>query len=178
MRRLSAVLVLAAAAVLVAAAPARAEVQAATNWYRIMNWNSKLYLTVAAPADVNGSPIVQRGLLAGSQSQAWTLTPGTVSGYSYLRNAATSSWKALGISGSSPSDGGKAIIWTYISGLADQQWHQGLLLPGLLARPLVNLNSGKCLAIPASSTAAGVQAVQWGCRTGLADQYWVLTSWS
>ncbi|WP_426503788.1 RICIN domain-containing protein [Dactylosporangium sp. McL0621] len=200
MRRLSAVLVLVTAGVLGTASPVHAEPAAATlphgrvmslaevqaevaaapaetHWYRIMNWNSKLYLTVAAPADVNGSPIVQRGYLGGSQSQAWTLTAGTVEHYSYLRSAATSSWKALGISGSSAANGGKAINWTYTPGLADQQWRQGLPLPGLLVYPLKNLNSSKCLGIPGSSKDAGVQAIQWDCRTGLGDQYWVFTSW-
>jgi hypothetical protein len=154
----------------IAAAPA------ATLWFKILNWHSQLFLTVSAPADANGSAIVQRSNLAGSQSQAWTLTNGA-SGYQYLRSGATSSWKALGISGSSKANGGKAINWTYTAGLADQQWHQSGSWFGVNDTQLVNLNSKKCLGIPGSSRDPGVQAIQWDCKTGLEDQYWVFYAW-
>jgi hypothetical protein len=195
-RRLAAPLVVAVVAVLGATVPAHASSikapslhrvtpsefeamspeQLATTWWLIQNVNSGLFLTAAAPASTNGSPVVQRSLLPGSQSQAWTFTAGSVAGYSYLRSAATSSWKALGISGSSTANGGKAIQWTYVSGLADQQWHQ--YYPSMVDEyfELQNLNSSKCLGIPGSSTTAGVQAIQWDCR-GIGDQYWELYYW-
>jgi hypothetical protein len=195
-RRLAAPLVVAIVAVLGATVPAHASSTAApslhrvtasefkalspeqlsTTWWYIQNVNSGLYLTAAAPASTNGSPVVQRSRLAGSQSQAWTFTAGSVAGYDFIRSAATSSWKALGISGSSTANGGKAIQWTYVPGLADQQWYMYYPSPLDSYVELINLNSDKCLGIPGSSTTAGVQAVQWDCR-GIGDQYWQLYFW-
>lgn len=202
MRRLSAMLVATTAVVLGAVAPAHAEparpaaaapagrpmtmaeiraeaaaAPAETRWYRIMNHNSGLYLTVADPTDADGSPIVQRGYEGGNRAQAWTLNVGTVDGYVYLNSATTSSWKALGISGSQKTNGAKAIQWTWKPGLRDQQWHEGLPWFGVYDHQLVNLNSGKCLGIPASSKEPKVQAIQWDCKQGLADQYWEFWSW-
>ena len=61
---------------------------------------------------------------AGAQEQAWTLAVDSA-GYTVFRNAGTSTWKAIGISASSTANGAKAIQWSYVSPLKDQEWIPG-----------------------------------------------------
>ncbi|MDG4830600.1 RICIN domain-containing protein [Solwaraspora sp. WMMD1047] len=147
---------------------------AAAEWHYISNLNSGKVLTVRSSA--SGAPVVQWEQRRGDQAQAWTFTPANEygTGWVYVRNAYTSSWKAMGISRSGRSNGDPAIQWDHRPGLADQVW--GFYGGTLGIYQIKNRNSDKCLAIPASSM-ANVQAIQWQCSTNF-DQRWVLTAWS
>jgi hypothetical protein len=68
--------------------------------------------------------------------------------------------KALGISGSSQADGGKAIQWTHQPSNPDQQWIREA--NGDKFR-LINVNSQQCLAIPHGAPEHNIQAIQWTC---------------
>ncbi|WP_212992204.1 RICIN domain-containing protein [Actinoplanes auranticolor] len=147
----------------------------AVTWSYIQNVRTGLYLAVSGSSDANGAPILQWEKRTGNQEQAWTFTETSYpAGYMAIRNAGTSSWKAMGISRSGLHDGAPAIQWDYRPGLEDQIW--GFYGGTLGVYRLQNLNSGKCLAIPGSNPARGVHAVQWECSSNL-DQAWAVTSW-
>lgn len=145
---------------------------AATTWVYIRNVATGKYLEVQNGSTANGAPIVQNNKATGQQKQAWTLYRSN-DGYTVLRSATHSSWKAISITGGGLGNGVKAIQYTYIEGNLNEKWypinHAGQI-------EFVNRNSGKCLEIPASNPAVGIQADQWTCYT-VPNELWTLHSW-
>src|SRR5689334_18219279 len=179
-------LVLTAMTVLHAAAPAHASgasrpstgatglaatCGAASNvsWWYIKNAKTKYVLGVSGSNPANGTAIIQFHKVAHLQDQAWTLWQAS-DGYFVLRNALTSSWKAIGMNASGTGNGVKAIEWDCKPGLLDQEWYPTVHGDGTWE--FKNQNSQRCLAIPGGSTVEKTQAVQWDCL-GISDQTWI-----
>ncbi|MBG0568018.1 RICIN domain-containing protein [Actinoplanes aureus] len=149
-----------------------------TQWVYIRSFVSDLNLGVSGSSPNNGAPIIQ-WKREGKQDQAWKfIKPTSSSTSSYIVNAGTSSWKAMGVSGGSKANGGKIIQWDYL-GVADQIWRLeevGTNSYQKIYYRLVNLNSDKCLAVPNGATTP-VQAIQWDCSYNRPDQWWFLPPW-
>jgi ricin-type beta-trefoil lectin protein len=71
----------------------------------------------------------------------------------------------LAVSGNSPTDGAKLIVWRCSS--AGQAWRHA----GDTTWANFMEGSGKCMSIPNGSTTAGVQAIQWTCGSS-AERLW------
>jgi hypothetical protein len=135
---------------------------ASIGWVYIMNNKSGLVASVNYRTD-DGAPVLQDYLRVTSTheiapEQAWMLTEVRPGWYS-IRNANTSSWKALSITAGHHANGTRAIQWGYNGG-KDQIFKLDYTSWGYR---FINDESKKCLGVNGASERPGAALLQWDC---------------
>ena len=136
-----------------------------SDWYEVVNQNSRLCASAAGASTANGTAVEQLAC-TGASSQLWQFVPTTVTGYYEILNenaeSEGESWNITGGVGATAS-GTLLQTWNYGGvGNTNALFAANAQSGGYYT--FTANNSGLCIDTPDASTASGVQLQQYTCN--------------